>query len=316
MQLKIFLNEVGGACLISPRELTNQRPLCGPASSCSATSPPAMTPIAVTPVAMAPARPLPRLLVVLAAALAMTSLPAAALGPETCFSRQHQGAAVNARAAMSREGVAAETRAAKTEKDCVLACCSMELRPGARCNMAVFNSHKQSGDNCTLFHCPSEQDCPLMKAQEGVNAYNIYKGLSHPLNLKPSTMTVRTSTLPTTGLATTTTQAPPTSTTQAPPTSTTQAPPTTPAVTSPASTVTTTTTTTTYHYDYPSTRYHYYYDYPSTRYHYDYDYPSTGYHYDYDYPSTRYHYDYDYPSSRYHYDYDYPSTSYHHYPPF
>lgn len=51
------------------------------------------------------------------------------------------------------------------------------VRPGARCNMAVFKSSKQAGEeNCFLFHCPTEQDCPLMKAQDGVNTYDIYKG--------------------------------------------------------------------------------------------------------------------------------------------
>lgn len=48
---------------------------------------------------------------------------------------------------------------------------------GAKCNMAVFNANKQpSDDNCFLFHCQTEQDCPLMKAQEGINTYDIYKG--------------------------------------------------------------------------------------------------------------------------------------------
>lgn len=43
--------------------------------------------------------------------------------------------------------------------------------------MAVFNSNKHAGDdNCFLFHCQTEQDCPLMKAQDGINTYDIYKG--------------------------------------------------------------------------------------------------------------------------------------------
>ncbi|KAJ0047485.1 hypothetical protein NL108_000906, partial [Boleophthalmus pectinirostris] len=46
----------------------------------------------------------------------------------------------------------------------------------AKCNMAVFNGKKQPGDdNCFLFHCPAEQDCPLMKAVDGINTYDIYK---------------------------------------------------------------------------------------------------------------------------------------------
>ena len=48
---------------------------------------------------------------------------------------------------------------------------------GARCNMAMFSPNKHpSEDNCLLFHCPAEQDCPLMKAQDGTNTYDIYKG--------------------------------------------------------------------------------------------------------------------------------------------
>lgn len=43
--------------------------------------------------------------------------------------------------------------------------------------MAVFNANKNAGDdNCFLFHCQTEQDCPLMKAQDGINTYDIYKG--------------------------------------------------------------------------------------------------------------------------------------------
>lgn len=43
--------------------------------------------------------------------------------------------------------------------------------------MAVFKAVQLSNDeNCLLFHCPTELDCPLMKAQDGTNTYNIYKG--------------------------------------------------------------------------------------------------------------------------------------------
>lgn len=48
---------------------------------------------------------------------------------------------------------------------------------GSRCNMAIFKTIQLSNDeNCLLFHCPTELDCPLMKAQDGTNTYNIYKG--------------------------------------------------------------------------------------------------------------------------------------------
>uniref|UniRef100_A0A3P9Q0H3 MANSC domain containing 1 n=1 Tax=Poecilia reticulata TaxID=8081 RepID=A0A3P9Q0H3_POERE len=119
-------------------------------------------------------RPLPGLLVV----MLLMSLPAAALEPETCFSRQHQGAAINVRVALSRDSAAMMARMVRLERDCVLACCSEEVRTGARCNMAVFKANKHAGeDNCLLFHCPTESDCPLMKAAEGSNTYDIYKGL-------------------------------------------------------------------------------------------------------------------------------------------
>lgn len=51
--------------------------------------------------------------------------------------------------------------------------------------MAVFNGNKHSDDqndgNCLLFHCASEEDCPLMKVQPGVNTYDIYKGMEPTL---------------------------------------------------------------------------------------------------------------------------------------
>lgn len=60
----------------------------------------------------------------------LMSLPASALEPETCFSRQHQGAAVNVRAALNREATAMMARTVRSERDCVLACCSEEVRTG------------------------------------------------------------------------------------------------------------------------------------------------------------------------------------------
>lgn len=43
--------------------------------------------------------------------------------------------------------------------------------------MAVFKANQEAGlENCFLFHCQTEQDCPLMKAQDNVNTYDIYKG--------------------------------------------------------------------------------------------------------------------------------------------
>uniref|UniRef100_A0A1A8EVG2 MANSC domain-containing protein n=1 Tax=Nothobranchius korthausae TaxID=1143690 RepID=A0A1A8EVG2_9TELE len=158
----------------------------------------------------------------------MMSLPTSAAESETCFSRQHQSATVNVRVALSQARTAMNTRVVHSERDCVLACCSEEIRPGLRCNMAVFKSVRHAADeNCLLFHCPTEQDCPLMKASDGINTYDIYKGLTHPPTLRPVTMTTAvqttSSTAPTTKLQTTTSsQAPPTTrvtptTSQAPP---------------------------------------------------------------------------------------------------
>lgn len=43
--------------------------------------------------------------------------------------------------------------------------------------MAVFKANQEAGlENCFLFHCQTEQDCPLMKALDNVNTYDIYKG--------------------------------------------------------------------------------------------------------------------------------------------
>lgn len=43
--------------------------------------------------------------------------------------------------------------------------------------MAVFKSTKPAAsDNCLLFHCDTEQDCPLMMAVDGINTYDIFKG--------------------------------------------------------------------------------------------------------------------------------------------
>ncbi|KAF1372066.1 hypothetical protein PFLUV_G00260480 [Perca fluviatilis] len=126
-------------------------------------------------------------LVTLTLLLLMTSLPmSAAVEPETCFSRQHQSAIVNVRQALTKPTTAMDARVVRSERDCVLACCSEEVKPGAKCNMAVFNGNKHAGeDNCFLFHCQTEQDCPLMKAQDAINTYDIYKATT----TKPPTST-------------------------------------------------------------------------------------------------------------------------------
>lgn len=43
--------------------------------------------------------------------------------------------------------------------------------------MAVFNANRKEGEeNCFLFHCQGEQDCPLSKAPDGLSTYDVYKG--------------------------------------------------------------------------------------------------------------------------------------------
>ncbi|CAK6981620.1 MANSC domain-containing protein 1 [Scomber scombrus] len=139
------------------------------------------------------------LLAATAVLMLMAAPRVSAVEPETCFSRQHQSAIVNVRLALTRPGAAMDSRVVRSERDCVLACCSKEVKPGAKCNMAVFNANKQASENnCFLFHCQTEQDCPLMKAQEGINTYDIYKGLIHPTTIRPVTTVAAAATTTTT----------------------------------------------------------------------------------------------------------------------
>lgn len=78
----------------------------------------------MTPPARAPLLPLRLLL----SACALTLM--AAVDSDTCFSRQHQDAIVNVRSALNRPGTAMDTRVVQSERDCVLACCSEEVKPG------------------------------------------------------------------------------------------------------------------------------------------------------------------------------------------
>lgn len=60
----------------------------------------------------------------------MTSLPVSAVEAETCFSRQHQSVIVNVRLALNRPTTVMDARGVRSERDCVLACCSEEVKPG------------------------------------------------------------------------------------------------------------------------------------------------------------------------------------------
>ncbi|CAB1346316.1 unnamed protein product, partial [Coregonus sp. 'balchen'] len=146
--------------------------------------------------------------------LLVTMLMMAAAGPvsgsdaETCFSRQHQNATVNVRQALARPTTVMDSRVAQSERDCVLACCSEDVKPGIKCTLAVFNPHKPSeppnNHNCQLFHCQNEQDCPLLAAEQGVNTYDIFKGLIHPTTEIPTPPSTTRPATPTTTTATAT----------------------------------------------------------------------------------------------------------------
>ncbi|KAK5896341.1 hypothetical protein CgunFtcFv8_009955 [Champsocephalus gunnari] len=154
--------------------------------------------------------PTPLLLLLVVTSLMTSLVTSQALDPETCYSRQHLSAIVNVRQALTNPSTAMDARAVSSDRDCVLSCCSEEVKPGAKCNMAVFNGNKPAGeDNCFLFHCEAEQDCPLMKAQDNINTYDIYKGLIHPTTLRTATTTT-TTTEPTTITTTPAPTTPPT----------------------------------------------------------------------------------------------------------
>ncbi|XP_037098791.1 MANSC domain-containing protein 1 [Syngnathus acus] len=131
---------------------------------------------------------------VLALVLALAP-PCVRSQPESCFSRQHANAAVNARVALAATaGVTAAARSAKSEQECVLACCSQRVQAGAKCNVAVFNGNKHGGgggeDNCFLYHCPNERDCPLTQAPPGVRTFDIFKGVIHPSTVRPAATSI------------------------------------------------------------------------------------------------------------------------------
>eukprot|EP00064_Thunnus_orientalis_P024655 superscaffoldBa00010932_g24958 len=71
-----------------------------------------------------------KLLLAAAAVLTLTAAPpVSAVEQETCFSRQHQSAIVNVRLALTRPGTAMDARVVRSERDCVLACCSEGVKP-------------------------------------------------------------------------------------------------------------------------------------------------------------------------------------------
>lgn len=71
-----------------------------------------------------------QLLVSAAVMIMMASLPASAVQSETCFSRQHKSVIINVRLALNRTTTVMDARGVRSERDCVLACCSEEVKPG------------------------------------------------------------------------------------------------------------------------------------------------------------------------------------------
>ncbi|KAG7320188.1 hypothetical protein KOW79_016041 [Hemibagrus wyckioides] len=139
---------------------------------------------------------------------------------ETCYSRQHRDTIVNVRKALDHQ-----KRKKEAERDCILACCSEELKPGIKCNMVMYKPSSQDGiENCYLFHCETEQDCPLMSAKPGTNTYDIFKGMTHPAakgKERAPTMPIMITKQPSTTQSTSTTMKPTTTTTTTQPTTTT-----------------------------------------------------------------------------------------------
>uniref|UniRef100_A0AAR2K0E1 MANSC domain-containing protein n=1 Tax=Pygocentrus nattereri TaxID=42514 RepID=A0AAR2K0E1_PYGNA len=194
--------------------------------------------------------------------------PALGSNGKTCYSRQHRDAIVDVRVAVERNGAITSSRVKPAEKDCILACCSEEVEPGVKCNMVVYKPSSQAGmDNCYLFHCETEQDCPLVAAKPGTNTYDISKDVIHPtakgngrttvmpiIHATPvkqpvATQTTSTAMRPTTTTTTPRIMQPSTTTTTTQPTTTTSTTQTTttttalPTTTTQATTTSTTTTT-------------------------------------------------------------------------
>ncbi|XP_060758839.1 MANSC domain-containing protein 1 [Neoarius graeffei] len=144
---------------------------------------------------------------------------------ETCYSRQHRDTIVNVRKARDHQKIIMDVRKKEAERDCILACCSQELKPGIKCNMVMYKPSSQDGiENCYLIHCETEQDCPLMSANPGTNTYDIFKGLTHPSAKgkdRVPTMPIMMTKQPTTTQSTSTTMNPTTTTTTTQPTTTT-----------------------------------------------------------------------------------------------
>ncbi|KAJ8411329.1 hypothetical protein AAFF_G00173350 [Aldrovandia affinis] len=101
-----------------------------------------------------------------------TATTASAPPTERCLSKQHVNTIVNVRVALSQKTTVMDSCVTPTQQACVRDCCSKDLVPGFKCNMVVYRLNKPLGsDNCYLFHCEREEDCPLI-AMEGANPFD------------------------------------------------------------------------------------------------------------------------------------------------
>ncbi|KAJ8249596.1 hypothetical protein COCON_G00228120 [Conger conger] len=115
----------------------------------------------------------------LAAALLLLGLVAMAAPAEQCLSKLHVNAIVNVRVALSAKSTVMDSCITPSQQACLHKCCAKDLVPGFQCNMVVYQLNKPLGsDNCYLFHCEREEDCPLV-AMDGVNSHFIFTGLDH-----------------------------------------------------------------------------------------------------------------------------------------
>lgn len=71
-----------------------------------------------------------QILVAIAVVFLCISSAVTGLDKETCYSRQHRDVIVDVRVALTKEGTTMESRVTPSEKDCILSCCSQEVRPG------------------------------------------------------------------------------------------------------------------------------------------------------------------------------------------
>ncbi|KAI1882209.1 hypothetical protein AGOR_G00248330 [Albula goreensis] len=130
------------------------------------------------------ARKAPVACMLVAAMLLGTTAPAGAT--EQCLTKQHVNMIVNVRVALSQKTNIMDSCITPTQQACIRDCCSKDLVPGFKCNMVVYQLNKPLGsDNCYLFHCEREENCPLL-AMDGVNSYYIFKGVDQ---YNPSNMT-------------------------------------------------------------------------------------------------------------------------------